>query len=490
MQGPHTPAPTPAPSAEGAPLTVAQACAKVKGALDAGVPSPLRVVGEVSGFSDRTHWYFSIKDETALLNCVMFGNAARRAGFTPSPGTQVVATGRIDFYAPAGRVTLLVEKLEPVGAGARELAFRRLVEEVRALGWLDPARKRPLPHLPRRIGVVTSATGAALQDVLVTMRRRCPAVGVLVLDVRVQGDRAAAETARAIAYLGLHAERLGIDALLVTRGGGSAEDLWAFNERIVAEAIVRCPVPVVAAIGHETDTSLAELVADERAATPTQAAMRLTPDASALRREVDAASSRLRLLVERLLAHERTRTDSAARALRTGAQAATLRRRASLDTLAERLARRSPEALRARALARVDGALRALHTGVRGVLREADPARVIEDLRRSVDRRIERGAAALESATRHLEAVAPLRVLERGYSVTMTEGGRLVRTPEDVRPGDPLLTRVAQGVVRSVVWETGSPPPPKAPPPKSSPAPRRRGASGAPDTPGLFEREG
>ncbi|MDX2132649.1 MAG: exodeoxyribonuclease VII large subunit [Planctomycetota bacterium] len=488
MQGPATPAPQPAPAPAGVspPLTVSQLCARVKGALDAGFPASVRVAGEVSGFSDRTHWYFALKDAEGLINCVMFASASRRAGFTPATGTQVVATGRVDFYAPAGKVTLLVEKLEPVGAGAREVAFRALVDEARALGWLDPSRKRALPIMPRRVGIVTSATGAALQDVLVTMRRRCAGVEVLVLDIRVQGERAAPEAARAIDYLGREAVRLGLDALLVTRGGGSPDDLWAFNERVVADAIVKCPIPVVAAIGHETDTTLAELVADERAATPTQAAMRLTPDAGALGREVRAISSRLTLLAGRVLSNERTRVRHAAQSLGTGARAGLLRRAARLDDLGARLARRSPAATQARALARVDAALRALGGAAREALARANCERTLGLLEDAIDRRLERAADTLDRTSRHLEGVGPLRVLERGYSVTMTGDGRVVRAPSDVQMGAPLLTRVAQGVVRSVVLDASAPPP-MAPAP-AAPRRSRRGRKASPtDGPGLFE---
>src|SRR5690606_19502471 len=167
-----------------APLTVSDLAARITRALDT-LPQTIRVVGEVSGFTDRTHWYFALKDDSAVVNAVMFAPKARRAGFALKNGIQVVATGRIEFYRPQGKVTLIVERLEPVGAGARDLALRQLIEEVRALGWLDDARKRPLPTMPRRIGIITSRNGAALQDVLDTLRRRCSAVEVALIDVRV-----------------------------------------------------------------------------------------------------------------------------------------------------------------------------------------------------------------------------------------------------------------------------------------------------------------
>ncbi|NUQ51244.1 MAG: exodeoxyribonuclease VII large subunit [Phycisphaerales bacterium] len=182
-----------ASSARDGTLTVTQLAGAIDSALKSGVPARVRVIGEVSGFRDRTHWYFDLKDANAVVSCVVFQFAARKVGFTPENGREVVVSGRIDFYAKAGKVSLIADKVEPIGAGALELAYRALVEELRGLGWFDVARKRRVPSFPRKIAVVTSRTAAALQDVLVTMKQRCPAVGVLLADVRVQGDGAAAE---------------------------------------------------------------------------------------------------------------------------------------------------------------------------------------------------------------------------------------------------------------------------------------------------------
>jgi len=484
MQGPERPAPTPTAAAgEGAAISVGELAARVKSSLDAGLPGPVRVIGEISGFSDRTHWYFALKDATAVINCVMFASSARKAGFTPAHGAQVVVRGRIDFYAPQGKVTLIVERMEPVGQGAREAALKALIEEARQLGWLAPERKRALPTIPRNIAVVTSATGAALQDVLVTMRKRCPGVGVTVVDVRVQGDRTVPEVVRALTYLSAHADAMHIDAILLTRGGGSAEDLWAFNDRAVAEAIVTCTVPVVAAIGHETDTCLAELVADERCATPTQAAMRLTPDAAALRRQVLSIESRLVLLLSRVARHERHRLLLAARGLHSNIRARLMSARSRSDELATRLARRSPAAVHARTAARVEAAFRSLGSAIRARIDRARPDALPESLARALRERLRAGALVTESLVRQLDSVSPLRVLDRGYSVTLRSDGRVVRFPADVGPGEAIQTRVAQGVVRSVVWETTEAPPlrdtSKPTRPKTKPA--------GPTGPGLFE---
>ncbi len=435
-------------------LSVSQLAARIDSSLRAGFPASVRVIGEVSGFRERTHWYFDLKDADSVVNAVMFASAARKAGFTPKVGQEVVATGRVEFYAKGGKVTLLVEKLEAVGAGALELQFRALCEEIRAIGWFSVERKRPIPTFPRRVGVVTSRSGAALQDVLVTMNKRCPAVGVLLADTRVQGDGAAAEIAAVIDTLSARAGELGLDAILVTRGGGSMEDLWAFNEKIVARAIVECSVPVVAAIGHETDTTIAELVADERGATPTQAAMRLTPDAAALDQQHDALRRRLvaslqravELRGERLRAARRHRIFANPRELvaRAGERALTaadslddaasshLREaRHRVEKLAQRLDACRPDRVHARTLARLDGLASRLAAATRG------------SLARSTN-----STLALE---RQLRSVAPVHVLERGYSITLLDSGRAVRSTADAKAGDTLRTVLADGSLRSVV---------------------------------------
>ncbi|MHC4219664.1 MAG: exodeoxyribonuclease VII large subunit, partial [Planctomycetota bacterium] len=209
-------------------LTVSEVSELVKSALEGHTPSPLRVIGQVSNLSSRGHWYFSLKDESAVLGCVAWASTARGFGFVPAEGDEVIATGHLSFYGPQGRTQLYVRGLEPVGAGALELRFRALCDELRKLGYFDEARKKPLPHLPRRVAVITSAAGAAVQDVIATAAGRLPAVGLVLIDVRVQGDGAAAEIAAAIRHADARRGELGLDAILVTRGGGSVEDLWAF----------------------------------------------------------------------------------------------------------------------------------------------------------------------------------------------------------------------------------------------------------------------
>jgi exodeoxyribonuclease VII large subunit len=474
------PAPSDSPSlpAETA-WTVSQLAAAISGVIETGMPGRIRILGEVSNFKDRTHWYFDLKDASAVINCVMFITHVRKVKFVPRNGQEVVISGRVEFYGPQGRISLKVDKVEPVGAGALELAYKALCDELRALGWFALERKRPIPAFPRRIAVITSRTGAALQDVLDTMRRRCCATDIATIDVRVQGQGAAEEIACAVRWVGANHQRLGIDAILVTRGGGSMEDLWAFHERIVAHAIVHSPIPVVAAIGHETDTTIAELVADLRAATPTQAAMRLTPDRAALLEQLDSLASRLRTTIRRGLRDRARRVDAAARhpfmadpgvlvererrhldVLRRhlrGSQVSRLRTAASrLERLAGRLESYRPAALHARREAVVEGLERRLLAAIRqrtgrGGTADRRLETLDEHLQRAWSLRADRAQNRLEALARQLSAVGPASVLRRGFSYTLREDGTLVRAPADVRPGERIRTRLANGEIASLV---------------------------------------
>jgi exodeoxyribonuclease VII large subunit len=454
-------------------LRVSELAARIDGALRGVFPAAVRVVGEISGFRDRTHWYFDLKDEGAVVSCAMWQGQAKKVGFTPSNGQQVVVRGRLEFYAPGGKVTLVCDRIEPVGAGALELAYRALLEEIRGLGWTAVERKRAVPRFPRKVAVVTSRSAAALQDVLVTMRKRCCSVGVVVADVRVQGQGAAAEVAGAIRTINLHRERLGVDAILVTRGGGSMEDLWAFNDKELARAIVESELPVVAAIGHETDTTIAELVADERCATPTQAAMRLTPDGAALGQQIESMSRRLAGLVRARIETAQQHVTSAARSSAMADPHAILERlHARVDAAARTHVAAGREML-ARGAARVDAAQgvvmahrpKAVYAasvlrleGLEVRMREAwharvDAARVDADAERLgdvMDARLRDCVTGLAAAERHIAAVNPNAVLERGYTLTRLGDGTLVREPRDVGAGAKLRTTTAKGDVWSV----------------------------------------
>lgn len=467
-------------SPERSPITVSQLALLINRALRDQLATGLKVVGEIGQFRERTHWYFDVKDAGALISCVMFASSARRAGFVPRVGQQVLLTGRVEFYDKGGRTQFMVDRIEPIGAGALDLAFRRLCEELRALGWFEEGRKRALPLLPRRVAIVTSRSAAALQDVLDTARRRAPGVPIGLVDVRVQGEGAAEQVAAAVRGLSAAHKRLGIDVVLVTRGGGSMEDLWAFNERVVAEAIVACPIPVVAAIGHETDTTIAELVADVRGATPTQAAMRVFPDSEALRRQLRSMAARLTVQASRQVSIDRERLrgltrhplladpqasidrgrerlTAEVRRLVSGLNADLHHRRARLDRLGARLERHRPARVYAGREARLQLAVARIESAMAVRLARADTGPVGERLRSAVHSLLERRNGALQSTARGLDLVGPHGVLSRGYSMTLRPDGRAVRSTADVSPGLTVTTRLADGAFDSRVVGAGTP---------------------------------
>lgn len=436
-----------------APLTVAQVSNLIANALARGLPGKVRVVGEVSNLSQRTHWFFSLKDGDASLRCVCFASTASRISCPVEDGMQVVATGRVDYYNQQGHVQLYVDKIEPVGQGALELRLRQMIEELRGLGYLDEQRKKPLPAFPQRIAVVTSRSAAALQDVIDTARKRWAGCQLLLYDVRVQGPGAAPEIAGAISRLSRDHRRLNIDAILLTRGGGSMEDLWAFNERVVADAIFRCPLPIVAAIGHETDTTVAELVADVRCATPSQAAARLVPERAALEQALAHWSRRLQQDVARQLSHAAHRVTSCAnRSLFRRPEDLVDRARRQVDDRALRLNRALPRRV-AQAQQVVNQVQPRLLRPLLALVRQskATVAQMEPRLLAAAPRQLEQKNRRLEHLARHLDALSPRHVLERGYSITRDEDGRIIRDAADAKAGAQIKTMLAQGELRSTV---------------------------------------
>jgi exodeoxyribonuclease VII large subunit len=461
--------------AEADVLSVSQLAGIIQRTLERQIASPLRVVGEISNLSNRNHWYFSLKDEGAVVQCVAWASTARRFGFEPRDGDQVVATGHVSHYPAQGRTQLYVSALAPVGAGELERRFRAMCDELRGLGYFEEERKKPLPAFPRRIAVITSADGAALHDVVATAAERWRAVGLLVVDVRVQGEGAARQVASAIRRVDREREMLGIDAILVTRGGGSLEDLWAFNERVVADAVHRCHLPVVAAIGHESDTTVIELVADVRAATPTQAVMRMIPATDALERQLNHARDRLRLLTRRRLESARQRLDRIRdneifrrpaavlrrarerlehldRHLRRGSHGRIFEERAALDRLCQRWAQEHPAAIVASGAERLAQLQQRLHHGARLLLEQGPRLAALQRaLELGAARSLERSRQRVGSLDVRLRALDPEHVLRRGFSYTTAADGTLVQTVTAVEAGDELVTHVADGTIRSSV---------------------------------------
>ncbi len=275
-----TPPQTKAQAHSKQPLSVSELTAQIKRAITTALPSTIHVIGQISNFKRHSsgHLYFTLKDDACELSCVMWRSDAARLKFEPKDGLEAVATGHIEVFERAGRYQLYARKLLPEGLGELELAFRQLYQKLSQEGLFEQARKKPLPRFPKRIAIITSPTGAAISDIIRTLHRRFPCVHILMYPVRVQGDTASKEISAAIRRVNTNATQLGgVDLMIVGRGGGSTEDLWAFNEEIIARAIYASRIPIISAIGHEVDISIADLVADVRAATPTAAAELAVP---------------------------------------------------------------------------------------------------------------------------------------------------------------------------------------------------------------------
>lgn len=440
------------------PLSVSQLNRQAKQLLEGSFPS-IWVEGELSNFARPSsgHWYFSLKDSRAQVRCAMFRSANARLRFTPEAGQQVQLRARLSLYEARGDYQLLVEHMEPAGAGALAAAFEALKEKLQAEGLFDSDLKQPLPSLPRHIAVITSPTGAAIQDILTVLARRFPSIPVTLIPVPVQGEGAAADIAAAIKLANqlVQDEQLDFDVILTGRGGGSLEDLWSFNEEIVARAIAGSRLPVVSAVGHEVDFTIADFVADARAATPSAAAELLSPDQRELEENFAAYEHLLGQQVLRKAAHLRQRLQWLQQRLRhPGSRLRDHQQR--LDELELRLRnswrRQQKHRLQQLALARAN-------------LRHASPHRQIHSLRPRIDnlqhrlqqqatRTLERRQQQLHGLTQLLESVSPLATLNRGYSITMDENNNVIRLASEVSPGQTLVTRLAGGTLHSKVERT------------------------------------
>ena len=392
-------------------LTVSQLTRQIKDAVEGNFPL-CWVLGEVTSCTraGSGHVYLTLKDDSAQLRAVIWRNTAARLRFDVHDGLEVVAVGSVEVYEARGTYQLVVEQLLPQGIGALELAFRQLCEKLSAEGLFARERKRALPRFPRRIALVTSPTGAAVRDMLQVITRRWTAARIVIVPVAVQGDGAAAQIAAALHSVHLLPD---VDVVITGRGGGSLEDLWAFNEEIVARAIHACRIPVVSAVGHEIDVTVADLVADVRALTPSEAGELVVPS----RIEVHAELLRLE--------------QQLAQALRSRAATA----RARLELLSSRRVLTRPA--------------ERLH----------DLARQIDELelraRRAMGNRLKMDRQQLAAAGGRLDALSPLKVLERGYSVTrLSPSGEVVRSFDQARPGDVLETLLQTGRLKSRVEET------------------------------------
>ena len=411
-----TTGPLPGSSAEPparAVYSVSRLNREVRTLLESGLGA-IWVQGEISNLARPSsgHWYFSLKDRDAQLRCAMFRQRNALSRFAPKEGQLVLAYGRVSLYEPRGDYQLLVELMEDAGVGALQRAFDELKARLAAEGLFAAERKRALPSAPRRIGVITSPTGAAIRDILHILARRFPAADVLIYPSPVQGEAAAAAL---IAAIELAAARAECDVLILSRGGGSLEDLWAFNDERLARAILRCPIPVVTGIGHEIDFTIADFVADLRAPTPSAAAQAVVPDVSVWLHRLEQLAARFAAAGRRTLRSEQAR----------------------LDALLRRLQRAHPGARLLQHSQRLDE----LEARLRLALRS----------------RLAAAAARLDSAARALQAVSPLATLGRGFAViTRSADGALVTAAEQLAVGEAFDARLAHGSVRAAVLERRS----------------------------------
>jgi len=388
-------------------ISVTELVTAMKEVIETALP-PCIVEAELSNCkrSAAGHWYLTLKDANAEISATMWRSTAERLKFQPQDGMQVLATGSLQVYVARGTCQFIINRLLPQGVGELELAFRQLQQKLAAEGLFDPARRRTIPAVPRRIALITSPSGAAVRDMIQVITRRWPPADLVIVPVRVQGEGSVTDLVQALSAVHRIPE---VDVAIVGRGGGSLEDLWSFNTEPVARAIAACKVPVISAVGHETDVSIADLVADRRALTPSEAGELVVPAADELREQ-------LRQSAERMRTSMLTRIDNF---------------RLRLAALEARSVLQKPDSL---------------------ITQKRQDCDILgERLQRSIGLMVERQQRNLSAVAASLHALSPLKVLLRGYSLTQTESGTLIQSASQVRPGDVLITRLHEGQLRSRV---------------------------------------
>jgi exodeoxyribonuclease VII large subunit len=413
------------------------------------------VEGEISNLARPSsgHMYWSLKDEHAQIRCAMFRQYGRHLGFAPANGQQVLVRGRVSVYEARGDYQLVVDYMEDAGEGLLRRKFEQLKAKLAAEGLFDESRKRPIPHLPSRIGVITSPTGAAIHDILTALRRRFPAIPVLIYPSAVQGDGAAKSLAAA---LDLANRRMDCDVLLLARGGGSLEDLWAFNEEVLARAVAASLIPVISGIGHETDFTIADFVADLRAPTPSQAAELAVPDQGEWRARVARAANQLARETRHRVALEARRLERLTHRLERQHPGVALRESAQrLDDAEARLRDFFSQLLLTRTRALQDLELRlGRHDPVgRVALMRAELARVAGRLAPAMNRTIDAARNRLAVAGAALQTLSPLATLERGYAIVTSEKN-VVTNAASLAVGEWLELRFAHGSAAATVVAT------------------------------------
>ncbi|MDN6318432.1 MAG: exodeoxyribonuclease VII large subunit [Marinobacter sp.] len=409
------------------------------------------VEGELSGFSRPSsgHWYFSLKDRKCQIRCAMFRGMNQRIRAIPKEGDKVRVRGKVTLYEARGDFQVIAEHIEPAGLGALQQAFEELKHTLQAQGLFDEARKKPIPALPAHIGVVTSPTGAAIHDILTVLARRCPGIPVTLYPTTVQGQPATAEIVRAIELAQTHGAA---DVLIIGRGGGSLEDLWCFNEEAVAKAIAACSIPTVSAVGHETDVTIADFVADLRAPTPSAAAEKVSPDQREMLRQINDREFRLTNAAQKVFQQLNTKLEHLSARLRDPRREL-LEKAQRLDELENRLGKVMEQ--------RSDRAhVRNSHLTQR--LAMQSPGKQLTHSREALDRwhlqlhkAMQQILAQLHDKLEHtagtLNVVSPLATLGRGYAIARDERGNIVRNAPDVSAGEQIFAHVAKGTITAQV---------------------------------------
>jgi exodeoxyribonuclease VII large subunit len=415
------------------------------------------VEGEISNFRahDSGHLYFTLKDQNSQIRAVMFRSQARLLRFRPENGMQVVLRGRVTIYEDRGELQISAEYLEPKGAGALQVAFEQLKAKLEAEGLFDSARKKPIPTLPRRIGIVTSPQAAALRDILNILLRRHHTVGVLIFPAQVQGEAASSEVGTGIRYFN---KARNVDVIIVARGGGSAEDLAAFNHEGLARVVAASLIPVISAVGHETDFTIIDFVADLRAPTPSAAAELVIRSRQEVEDQAEALRQRLvRGMRYRLLMGRQALTELAQHGAFGRMVDVINRRQQKLDDLKNRLERAQRQGLE-RQLRRLELAAAAVrHYDVRrmlaGIHKELDAG--VAALAATARTLLLRRRGILNQFTGQLEALSPLAILDRGYALVFDSSGVLLKDAEQVKAGDDISARLAKGSVTATVKRAG-----------------------------------
>ncbi len=425
-------------------LSISQLNAEVSQLLAQGFPA-LWVEGEISNLArpGSGHLYFSLKDKQAQLRCAMFRSKAQALTFKAENGMKVLARGRVGLYEPRGDFQFIIEQLEDAGAGQLQRQFEQLKAQLQAEGLFASEQKKPLPAFPRRIGVITSPTGAAIRDILNVLKRRCPQIPVLIYPVAVQGNTAQGQIVQALK----NANRQPVcDVLLLARGGGSLEDLWPFNEESVARAMAASAIPVISGVGHEIDFTIADFVADQRAPTPSAAAELVSPDMPALQQQVQAWQRQLHSHIQRILNRQQQQLARLSQRLQTQQPTRQLQQKAQrLDEMELRLQR-----LLAKNLSQRQERLHNLQAR----FQRQSPAQWLlthqqklqqwqHHLEQLVRQNIKQQRDRLGLQAARLHAFSPLATLERGYALVLDDTGQLIRSGQQVKPGQPLVNRLA-----------------------------------------------